>query len=56
MKKKREQFMRICQAVIKPHYPYLPQRVAEAAKMYTKFINRLKPIHKFNNFNQKPEK
>tara|TARA_R110002167_G_scaffold217164_1_gene421945 strand:- start:211 stop:342 length:132 start_codon:yes stop_codon:yes gene_type:complete len=40
MKKEREDFMRIAQAQIAKHYPYLTQRVAVAAKMYVKYMNR----------------
>lgn len=40
MKEEREQFMRVCQAVIRKHYPYLQQRVATAARMYHEFLDR----------------
>lgn len=34
------QFMRIAQAQIRSNYKFAPQRIAVAAKMYTKWKNR----------------
>lgn len=38
--KEMEQFMRIAQAQLRGTYKFAPQRLAVAAKMYTKWKNR----------------
>ncbi len=35
---KQEQFMRIAMAIIKKHYPFYPQRLAIASKMYSDWL------------------
>jgi len=40
METKREQFMRIAMAVLKSRYPFKPQRRANAAKLWTKYIGK----------------
>jgi hypothetical protein len=40
--KEQEQFMRIAMARLKEKYPFIPQRNAVAAKMYTRFLERKK--------------
>jgi hypothetical protein len=37
----REQFMRIAMARLKKTYRFKPQRMAVAAKMYTRYVERL---------------
>ena len=36
----REQFMRIAMAQLRPAYPFRLQRIAVAAKMWSRFISR----------------
>ena len=36
----REQFMRIAMARLRPDYPFRLQRIAVAAKMWSRFISR----------------
>jgi hypothetical protein len=36
----REQFMRIAMARLRPAYPFKLQRIAVAAKMWSRFISR----------------
>lgn len=36
----REQFMRIAMAKLKPDYPFYPQRIAVAASMYRRWIDK----------------
>ena len=36
----REQFMRIAMARLRPVYPFRLQRIAVAAKMWSRFISR----------------
>jgi hypothetical protein len=36
----REQFMRIAMARLRPDYPFRLQRMAVAAKMWSRFISR----------------
>ena len=38
----RENFVRIAMAIIKKTYPYKPQRLAIASKMYTRWLDRKK--------------
>lgn len=40
--KEQEQFIRIAMARLKKAYPFIPQRSAIAAKMYTRFLERKK--------------
>jgi len=36
----KDQFMRIAMARLKRDYPFRPQRIAVAAKMYTRWMER----------------
>lgn len=36
----REQFMRIAMAKLKPDYPFYPQRIAVAASMYRRWLDK----------------
>lgn len=38
----QEQFIRIALARIRKYYPYYPQRIAIAAQMYRRWLNRKK--------------
>ena len=40
MSKERENFVKIAMAIIKKDYPFRPQRLAIASKMYSKWVQR----------------
>jgi len=42
---KRDQFMRIANATLKRRYPFTPQRMAYAAKMYVKWLKKYEDSH-----------
>jgi hypothetical protein len=37
----RDQFMRIAMARLKQHYPFYPQRLANAARLYRRHLENL---------------
>ena len=40
MESKQDQFMRIAMALIQKEYRFFPQRIAVAARMYRKWLDR----------------
>lgn len=40
MENERDQFMRIAMAVLKRKFPFRPQRMAYAAKMWTRYVEK----------------
>lgn len=47
----RNQFMRIAMAKLKPDYPFYPQRIAVAASMYRRWLDRCAYVDKIQSNN-----
>jgi hypothetical protein len=43
--KNREQFMRIAMARLRPLYPFYPQRLAVASRLWRKYLERSEEAH-----------